>query len=225
MNLKPYFLLLILILGCKKEVIPLPEAAVLIGPENNNSCTTALPIDAARSQVTFDWELALNSDSYQLVIQDLTTGTQILEATFRVSETTVLKSGRPYSWWVISKSERTEEVAKSEVWSFYLEGVQEESHLPFPAKLISPNTNEQVSLETGEFTFRWEGLDLDGDIVSYDFYLGEDPESLTLKSSRLTNSFVSIPLESDTYYYWKIYTRDQIENGSNSQINVFKTEP
>jgi len=41
----------------------------------------------------------------------------------------------------------------------------------------------------------------------------------------LTNSFVSITLESDTYYYWKIYTRDQIENGSNSQINVFKTEP
>ena len=91
--------------------------------------------------------------------------------------------------------------------------------------MISPNPNEQVSLENREFTFRWEGLDLDGDIVSYDFYLGEDPESLTLKSSRLTNSFVSIPLESDTYYYWKIYTRDQIENGSNSQINVFKTEP
>jgi len=91
--------------------------------------------------------------------------------------------------------------------------------------LISPYTNEQVSLENGEFTFRWEGLDLDGDIASYDFYLGEDPESLTLNSSRLTNSFLSITLESDTYYYWKIYTRDKIENGSNSQINVFKTEP
>ena len=225
MNLKAFLLLLILILGCKKEVIPLPEAVVLIGPANNNSCNTALPIDDDQSQVTFDWELALNSDSYQLVVEDLTTGNKTLEATFRVSESTVLKRGRPYSWWVISKSERTEEVAKSEVWSFYLEGIQEESHLPFPAKLISPNINEQVSLDNGEFTFRWEGLDLDGDIVSYDFYLGEDPESLSLHSSKLTDPFVSIALESDTYYYWKIYTRDLVENGSNSQINVFKTEP
>ena len=225
MNLKTFFLLLILILACKKEVIPPPEAVVLIGPENNNSCTTALPINDAQSQVTFDWQLALNSNSYQLVIQDLTTGSETVEVTFRVSESTVLKRGRPYSWWVISKSERIEKVAKSEVWSFYLEGIQEESHLPFPAKLISPNINEQVSLENGEFTFRWEGLDLDGDIASYDFYLGEAPESLTLNSSRLTNPFVSIALESDTYYYWKIYTRDQIKNGSNSQINVFQTEP
>ena len=120
MNLKIYFLVLILILSCKKEVIPPPEATVLTGPKNNNSCTTALPIDAAQSQVTFDWELALNSDSYQLVILDLTTGSETVEVTFRVSESTVLKRGRPYSWWVISKSERIEKVAKSQVWSFYL---------------------------------------------------------------------------------------------------------
>lgn len=72
--MKSYLWVFILILmACKKEVIPDPEPALLIGPQNNNKCNTATQISDQQSQVNFSWQEALHTDEYELVVRDILT--------------------------------------------------------------------------------------------------------------------------------------------------------
>ena len=107
-------------------------------------------------------------------------------------------------------------------WVFYLEGHSKSSYLPFPAKLISPGSEEQVNLDNGRFIFQWEGRDLDNDIISFDFYLGEDIDELKLINSGLTGTSIEIELEVGKNYYWKIITTDSKGNTSSS-LGSFST--
>ena len=106
-----------------------------------------------------------------------------------------------------------------------MEGLSTSSHFPFPAKLLSPENNAQVSLENESLTLRWEAVDLDNDIESYDVYLGADPDDLNLAVENLTSNSLTTTLNSDQYYYWKVATRDQEGNISHSSIGVFRTSP
>ena len=145
--------------------------------------------------------------------------------TLRLSSSIVLESGKQYSWWVNSKSLQTENIAKSQVWTFYIEGIPNSSHFPFPAKLLSPENNTQVSLDNGVLTLRWEAVDLDNDVLDYDVYLGSDPDDLELALENLITNSISVTLIPDRYYYWKVATRDKHGNVSNSDIGVFRTSP
>ena len=84
MKIKFYFLVLLIIVACKKEEAIVPDAPLLIGPENNNSCTTAIVINEAESQVTFSWQTALNADEYELVVRDIETNTEYQQTTFNL---------------------------------------------------------------------------------------------------------------------------------------------
>ena len=145
--------------------------------------------------------------------------------TIRFSSSIILESGKQYSWWVNSKSLQTEKIAKSKVWTFYLEGPSTSSHFPFPAILLNPENNSQVSLENGSLNLRWESVDLDDDIVSYDVFLGEDPDNLVLAAENLMTNSISAALINDRYYYWKVTTKDKQGNVSHSIIGVFRTSP
>jgi hypothetical protein len=222
--MKRYLFIVLLSLGsCKKEAIPDPEPALLIGPENNNRCNTAVRISDQKSQVNFSWQTAPNADKYELVIRDIVTNVDQKKETIRLFSSIVLDRGKQYAWWVNSKSEQTETITKSEVWTFYLEGIQTSSHFPFPAKLISPQNNTQVSLENGALTLKWEVVDLDGDIESYDVYMGASPDDLILAAENLTSNSISASLDADQSYYWKVLTRDQEGNVSNSPVGYFRT--
>lgn len=224
--MKRYLCVFLLILAaCKKEVIPDPEPALLIGPVNNDNCNTAIRISDQQSQVNFSWQEALHTDEYELVVRDILTNVDQKKLTLRLTSSVVLQRGKQYSWWVNSKSEQTENITKSEVWTFYLEGLSTSSHFPFPAKLLSPENNAQVSLENESLTLRWEAVDLDNDIESYDVYLGADPDDLNLAVENLTSNSLTTTLNSDQYYYWKVATRDQEGNISHSSIGVFRTSP
>jgi hypothetical protein len=224
--MKRYLCVFLLIFAaCKKEVIPDPEPALLIGPENNYNCNTAIRISDQQSQVNFSWHEALHTDEYELVVRDILTNVDQKKLTLRLTSSVVLQRGKQYSWWVNSKSEQTENITKSEVWTFYLEGLSTSSHFPFPAKLLSPENNAQVSLENGSLTLRWEAVDSDNDIESYDVYLGADPDDLNLAVENLTSNSLTTTLNSDQYYYWKVATRDQEGNISHSSIGVFRTSP
>ncbi|MGB1362023.1 MAG: hypothetical protein ACPG7V_02140, partial [Flavobacteriaceae bacterium] len=107
----------------------------------------------------------------------------------------------------------------------YLEGLPTSSHFPFPAKLLSPEHNSQISLENGAFTLRWEAVDLDNDIESYDVYLGADPDDLKGVAENLTTKSFSVNLTHDRYYYWKVATKDQQGNVSHSSVGIFRTSP
>jgi len=222
--MKKYCLLFLLILvSCKKEVIPDPEPAMLLGPQNNNNCNTAIVVNDQQSQVNFSWQEAQHTDEYELVVRDLLTNTDTKKNSIRLFTSMVLERGKQYSWWVNSLSDQKETVGKSEIWTFYLEGLQNSSHFPFPAKLISPENNAQVSLENGAFTLRWEGVDLDDDIISYDIYIGTDPDELQLRVENHTINSISANLMADQIYYWKVTTRDDEGNVSNSLVGSFRT--
>ncbi len=220
-----YWVLLLILVACKKEVIPDPESVLLLAPENNNNCTTAIRVSDQQSQVNFSWQESLHTDEYELVVRDILTNVDQKKLTLRFSSSIVLESGKQYSWWVNSKSFQTENIAKSQVWTFYIEGIPTSSHFPFPAKLLSPENNTQVSLENGVLTLRWEAVDLDNDVVDYDVYLGPDPDDLELALENLTTNSISATLIPDRYYYWKVATRDKQGNISNSDIGVFRTSP
>ena len=80
-----------------------------------------------------------------------------------------------------------------------------------------------MSLENGAFTLRWEGVDLDDDIISYDIYIGTDPDELQLRVENHTINSISVNLMADQIYYWKVTTRDDEGNVSNSLVGSFRT--
>ena len=219
------FFALILFWACGPDPIPAPEPASLIAPANLNSCTTASPVNSLESQVKFQWTASLNTESYELVIQNQVSNRLIKKSTSLLNESVILSRGVPYSWYVNSKSLLTEEFGKSPVWVFYLEGETQKSSLPFPAVLLQTENEALVQRDSsGNFTFQWTGKDLDGDISRYDLYLGIDPEAMVLEKEGLSSSTASIKLNASTRYYWKIITHDTQKNQSTSLIFTFQTE-
>ena len=212
-----------LVMACEKEVIITPDPPLLIGPINNDSCTSETIISSQKSQVNFRWQAALNADEYELVVRDIQTNLDIQLNTFRIYNPVVLDRGKQYSWWVISKYNKDQTFSKSRIWTFYLEGPQKSSHFPFPANLLNPKSNEQISLNDGKYTFRWESIDLDKDIIEYDFYIGIDPVELTLLAERLSLNSIELSLNPNQLYYWKVITRDSEGNVSSSPVEGFKT--
>ena len=157
MRLCIYFLSLILIWSCGSEPIPEPQATVLIAPADLNECTTALVLSETERQVKFQWTLALNTDSYELVVVNTLTNARYEKTSSLLTESIVLTSGASYRWYVNSKSLFSSAVGKSSVRQFYLEGSQDESYLPFPAVLLRPENQSIVDLESsGDFLFDWK---------------------------------------------------------------------
>jgi hypothetical protein len=137
----------------------------------------------------------------------------------------ILPSGANYRWSVRSKSTLTPVTTDSQSWQFYLEGDPQTSHFPFPAQLNVPEDEAEISLNpANSFLFQWEGADLDEDIISYDFYLGQEPNLLRLHQAAISNSQITIELSSGSTYYWQIITRDTQQNESSSMVFIFQTE-
>jgi hypothetical protein len=153
------------------------------------------------------------------------TNVDLKKQTMRLFSSAVLERGKQYSWWVISKSDQTENVSKSNVWTFYLEGIQTSSHFPFPARIISPENNTQVGLNNGRITLRWEGIDIDNDIESYAVFLGTDSDSLELMAENLSSGSFQVNLNGGETYYWRVITKDGEGNTSESPIGQFRTTP
>ena len=217
-------LLLVLIIGCGPDPIPDPQPADLISPSNLDTCTTASRVNDFESQVRFQWTAPLHSDSYELVIQNSITGKLQSIPTLLLTESIVLPSGAPYQWYIVSKSILTEMKGKSLVWQFYLEGSPEESHFPFPAILLEPSNQEEITLnESNTYNLNWEGNDLDGDIKTYTLYIGTSENELITREEELTNSESTQVLNSNTLYFWQVESIDGEGNRSFSEIYQFQT--
>ena len=219
------FFLLFVFLSCGPDPIPVPEPSLLLAPSNLNTCNTATRINDLERQVRFQWTATLNTESYNLVVQNTLTGEQQAIATTLLTESIILTSGAPYQWYVISKSSLTQVEGKSPIWYFYLEGNPQASHFPFPAILLAPSDELIVSLNVSNaFTFEWEGNDLDNDIQSYDFYLGNSSSSLNREREAITSQQVTIVLISNTVYFWQIISKDLQGNRSLSETYQFQTQ-
>ncbi|MDA8993658.1 hypothetical protein N9F74_03505 [Flavobacteriaceae bacterium] len=218
-------LILFVLLGCKPDPIPVPEAVQLVAPANLNACTTADRIDENQRQVEFEWLESLHTDQYELVVQNSATGALSRKSTTFTNQYLILEANSYYAWYIISSSALTEETTKSEVWQFFLEGEVAATHLPFPAELLQPENEASVTLPaSGNYEFIWSGSDLDNDISSYEVYLGTSETSLSLQQSGVVNSSVIVNLNPATTYYWEVITVDEVGNKSSSGVAVFTTK-
>ncbi|WP_242157268.1 hypothetical protein [Aestuariivivens sediminis] len=199
-----------------------PGAANLIFPGNNSECTEGSNVSSTESTITFDWYDANNTSSYQLFIKNLKT--QSIEnyntSTSQISVT--LLRGTPYSWYVISKNVTTQ-TAQSNTWKFYNAGDPESSYAPFPAELVAPLLYAKLSTGTTSVLLDWNAEDVDNDIKEFDLYF----DVTTPPNTRITttsDSNFSVSVSGGNTYYWRIITKDNQNNSSESQIFQFSVE-
>ena len=190
--------------------VPTPTAATLNTPAKNSECLDG-------ENVEFKWAASENTDSYDIVVKNLLTQSQITQTTTSTTVTIQLTKGQPYSWYIISKSNSTTETAESEKWKFYLKGDPVAKYSTFPADLISPKAEATVS--AGSIKFEWSGSDADsGDTLTFDIYIDTaNPPTTRIKANHTTSS-INHAINSAGTYYWKVITRDN--SGSNSDEGV-----
>lgn len=209
----------ILIFSCK-ESIPEPEQVTLINPENNNTCLFSNS-NANFGDVEFSWTEAKHTDNYDLIIENQLSNLKNSRTINQTFARVTLERGAPYSWYVVSKSESTENIALSETRNFYLEGPSQLTHIPFPAKLISP-LNESIINSGVIVTFQWEGYDLDGDIDNYDLIIENTSNGEEIKYEKIESQNFEVELQIGNIYSWKITTRDKGNNLSSSFNSTFE---
>ena len=209
----------ILIFSCK-ESIPDPEQVTLINPENNNTCLYSNS-NSNSGVVEFSWTESKHTDNYDLIVENQITNLKNSTATNLTSAKVTLIRGAPYSWYVVSKSESSENIALSETRNFYLEGPSQLTYIPFPAKLISP-LNESIINSANIVTFQWEGSDLDGDIENYDLIIENTSNGEEIKYEKILGQNFEVELQKGNIYLWKIVTRDKEKNISLSVTYNFE---
>ena len=194
--------------------VPPPTAATLNPPAKNSECLDG-------ENVEFKWAASENTDSYDIVVKNLLTQSQITQTTTSTTVTIQLTKGQPYSWYIISKSNSTTETAESEKWKFYLKGDSVANYSPFPADLISPKAEATVS--AGSIKFEWSGSDADtGDTLTFDIYIDTaNPPTTRIKANHTTSS-INHAINSAGTYYWKVITRDNSGSNSDSGVSKFK---
>jgi hypothetical protein len=213
------------VLGCKKNKKPIdpPTKAVLSLPNKDEACTSGTIISPTQSSILFKWNASLNTDSYELTIKNLETGTSTTQTTSALELAVTLSRNTPYSWFVTSKSTKIATTAPSDIWKFYNAGEAQTAFAPFPAEMVTPSLGQHISPTGGKITLQWNGNDVDNDIVNYDVYLGTTSSPALLKSNQTTSTLADVAVNAGTTYYWKVISRDSKGNTSDSGVSIFYT--
>jgi hypothetical protein len=210
--------------GSSTPTISSPSKSVLIAPANNTICETGSTSSTTQSTVSFSWNSASNTETYDLKIVNLNTqevNTQI-GITTTTKEVSLIR-GVPYSWTITSKNKGTTTTI-SETWKFYLAGNGLTNYAPFPASAVSPIQGGFITPTNGKLTLRWETSDVEGSALTYTLYFDtingkqsplETNKNLTFKSKEVS----VIP---NTVYYWRVVTSDG-NNSATSVVYSFKT--
>ena len=225
---KAFLILLIFSIGCRKAPEPLPDKlpgkAVLQLPRNNEICADGIIVSISRTKILFKWDASINTDSYFLSIKNLENGQISTYSTDKTQLEIELDRNWAYSWFITSKNTQINKEISSDLWKFYNPAPAQTSFSPFPAELTAPRYGEVIPLSTATVTLRWSAIDPDGDIDSYDVYLGNTNVPVLFKSGLKTEVLADLLLDRNKTYYWKISTRDSKGNRSNSDVYVFKLD-
>ncbi|WP_052143613.1 hypothetical protein [Wocania ichthyoenteri] len=197
-----------------------PTAATLVFPNVNSECTEGTSITSTESTVKFQWNKGNYTDSYNLKLKDLNTGTTTGHSTVENNISIKLKRGNPYSWSVVSRSNESSKTAESPVWKFFNAGEGISSYAPFPAEAVSPIRGADVA--SGNITLEWSGSDVDNDIESYNVYFGETTSPAEYKTEITETILNNVIVGAGKTYYWRVKTIDTQGNVSNSDIFSFK---
>jgi hypothetical protein len=215
-------LLGVIVIGCKKTVPP-PTKAILSLPNNNEACANGTILSPTLSTILFKWKASQSVDSYELTIKNLESGVTTTHTTNALELPVTLTRNTPYSWFVTSKSSKTNTTAQSEVWKFFNVGEALSFYAPFPADMVSPKMAQRITPTAGKITLDWTGSDVDNDIVNYDVYLGTTANPLLIKSNQVESILSDVAINNATTYYWRVITRDSKGNTSDTGVFVFDT--
>ena len=208
--------------ACNKEKTPSdPEQAVLLLPLKDEACITGTVLSETENSVQFTWASAKNTDTYGLAIKNLLTGKIELYASSKTEFDAKLSRNTPYSWFVVSKSEVSTNVATSETWKFYNSGFGTVAYSPYPADIIAPAMGQNVVAIAGKIKLEWAGSDADNDLVSYDIYFGTSATPPLLKAGVVAMKLEDVSVFSNTTYYWKVVSKDAKGNSSESTVFQF----
>ncbi len=225
--MKKHLLLLLLclsVLGCKKpKKVDPPTKAVLSLPSNNEACTSGTIVSTTLSSIVFKWAASQNAESYELSIKNLETGVTTTQTTTAAELSVTLARNTPYSWTVKSISSKTSTTAQSDTWKFYNVGEALTSYAPFPAEIVTPKMAQRMTPVAGKISLDWTGSDVDSDIANYDIYLGTTTSPTLLKANQVDSALPDVAVNAGTTYYWKVITRDNKGNTSDSGIFIFYT--
>jgi hypothetical protein len=229
MKFKLYHFLLplaVFVISCSESddnPVPPPEAVNLIFPLQDSECSEGIIINDQKSQLTFKWNESENSDSYELHVERLNSTKVFQEETNGTEMDVQLDRGTAYKWCVISRSNRTEKTAISNVRSFYNAGAGNISHVPFPAELLNPRNGESFTAATATIELGWNGSDLDNDIVNYEVFMDTaNPPSTLIQT--LNNKHLQVDVAAGNTYYWFVNSIDQTGNVSNSEVFHFSID-
>ncbi|WBU90055.1 hypothetical protein [Cellulophaga omnivescoria] len=199
-----------------------PKPTTLVFPENNTECNEGTIVSDRQSSVEFSWSDAADTDSYEINIKNLNTGNTITKTVTTTFNAVIIDRGTPYEWFVTSKASGTTETATSDVWKFYNQGIGTENYAPFPADAINPTRGATIAT-TNEVSLKWSGEDVDDDIVDYEILFGTD-NTPTTSIGVTTETTINTNVTTNTIYYWRVITKDNEGNTSNSEIFEFKVE-
>ncbi len=202
--------------------IPDPEASSLVFPENDKECNQGAVKNNIQSDVTFEWNTSKNTDSYEINLKNLNTGTTTKTTSSTNKVTITILRGTPYEWFVTSKASKTSVTATSTTWKFYNEGKGIENYAPFPASAISPARGSQIN-ESGTVSLQWSGSDVDNDIKDYEVFF-ETANPPTTSLGVITTTTKDATITSGSTYYWQVVTTDNQTNKSTSEVFEFKVK-
>lgn len=202
-----------------------PSAATLIFPDDNTECNEGIinANDESKSTVNFQWSTSENTDSYEIKIKNLDTGS-VTTAISSINQTDVLiNRGTPYEWYVISLANGASSTATSDTWTFYNQGPGIENYAPFPAVAINPQRGATISNTNTTVTLEWSTSDVDDDIISYEV-LFDNIDAPTTSLGTTIEPNIEATIMTGNTYYWKVITTDSFGNTSSSELFEFRVE-
>lgn len=211
----------LLAVGCKKDPPSPPGKATLLSPAKNSECS---PIDSDSGNtnlVQFSWQAASHTNSYELQVNELNSGTTQMKTTTALSEILAIAKGTPFSWSVTTKNNAVTKTTKSETWFFFSPGT-ETSYAPFPVEVLRPSGPKAFRDINGEITLEWAGSDLDDDIDGYELYFGTVDNPALLSSLTANEMSAKVAAITKTIYYWRVVTKDKEGNTSSTGVLSFE---
>ncbi len=199
------------------------QKRLYLSPANNEACISGNVLSASESTIIFKWNKSDHTDSYDLTVKNLENNTVIQLTTQNTELAINLLRNNPYSWFITSKSTKTTNITKSEIWKFYNVGTGVGAHAPFPAEAVSPLVGQRISSNNGTITLDWNATDVDNDLKSYEIYMGTTTSPVLIKSNHTESMLSNLPVNANTTYYWKIKTIDDKGNSSDSELFIFYT--
>jgi hypothetical protein len=231
--MKRDFLILSLLLvlcacGGKKNsdvVPPSPPSAVKLNtPAQNTVCLAGEVVSSTQSSVTFKWNSSANTNSYDVVIENLVTSAITTNNATQTQLTVNLQRGTPFSWHVVSKSNLTNATAESEKWKFYNSGPGIVTYAPFPAEITSPVYGATVVSNLGKINLTWKGSSPGNLALTYDLYLGTTSTPALFKKEVTAMFLNDVTVTAGATYYWKVISKDIAGNDSESGVYAFKVK-